>query len=477
MKLSSPFELAKESSMRMWIVMLVLAVTVTAVAQSTPAQPPSAGAQQPGAQPPAAQQPAAGAQQPATQQPTTGSPTGQPAAPQQKKEIKDPAEYNSYLNAIQQTSDQGKAVALEGFLQQYPNSVVKVDAFELLMATYQKLNNLQKVIDTGNRLLHADPNNLRALALMTYLKRQDAERGTAGALAEAQQFAQRGLQALPTAARPEGMSDADFLKFKSETSAIFNGVLGLAALQNKDYPVAQQHLQQSVTANPNNLSDIYPLALAYLQAPQPNYLQGIWYIARAANLASGNPAAAQQISKYGRSAYIKYHGNEQGWDQVMMAAGTNPTPPAGFTIQPRPTPAEEAATLVQSKQVKDMSFDEFQLVFTSGNQQAADTVWNQIKDKPIAFAAKVVEATPTKLTLSATADDIEKNVPDVTLTMVAAIPARLVPKAGTMTQVEGTPSSFTAQPFMITMGKGSLIGQEKPAAATPAKKPPARRPH
>ena len=66
---------------------------------ATPAQP---GSQQPGA--PAGSQPAAGAQ------------AG--AAPQQKKEIKDPAEYNAYVSAVQQSDPNAKVSGLEAFLQQ-----------------------------------------------------------------------------------------------------------------------------------------------------------------------------------------------------------------------------------------------------------------------------------------------------------------------------------------------------------------------
>ena len=45
----------------------------------------------------------------------------QPAAPT----IKDPAEYNAYVNAVQQQDPNAKAQALEAFLQTYPNSVMK----------------------------------------------------------------------------------------------------------------------------------------------------------------------------------------------------------------------------------------------------------------------------------------------------------------------------------------------------------------
>src|SRR5713226_3296566 len=68
-----------------------------------------------------------------TPAPSTGAPA--PAAP--KKEIKDPAEYNSYVGAIQQPDPQAKISGLLDFVQRYPNSAYKEDALEQLMALYQ----------------------------------------------------------------------------------------------------------------------------------------------------------------------------------------------------------------------------------------------------------------------------------------------------------------------------------------------------
>ena len=72
------------------------------------------------------------------------------AAAPQKKEIKDPAEYNAYVGAVQQTDATAKISGLEAFLTQYPNSVMKEDALELLMGTYQQAGNQAKVIDAAN---------------------------------------------------------------------------------------------------------------------------------------------------------------------------------------------------------------------------------------------------------------------------------------------------------------------------------------
>jgi hypothetical protein len=224
-------------------------------------------------------------------------------------------------------------------------------------------------------------------------------------------------------------------------------------------------LQAAVDANPANLADVYPLAVAYLAGwpspqvttPPPTATSGIWYLVRAASIA---PDANQKagILKYGRSLYIKYHGGDDGWDALSQQAASSPKPPADFAIKPAPTPAEQAAKMAE-KPAKDMTFDEFEFIFTSGNQAATDKVWEQIKDKPIAFEAKVQSASATKLTLSASAEDIDKNMPDVELTMTAPIPAKNTPKVGGNTAVSGTPVSYTAKPFMMILTKGALVKQ------------------
>src|SRR6185503_12710979 len=105
--------------------------------------------------------------------------TGQQAAAQpQQKTIKDPAEYNAYMSAISATDPNAKAQALEAFLQQYPNTVVKEETLEQLMAAYQAAGNAAKMSDAGQRLLQVNPNNIRALALLTFVTRSQAAQST-----------------------------------------------------------------------------------------------------------------------------------------------------------------------------------------------------------------------------------------------------------------------------------------------------------
>ncbi|MGB8985078.1 MAG: hypothetical protein WCC37_00455, partial [Candidatus Sulfotelmatobacter sp.] len=207
-----------------------------------------------------------------TSAPATATPT-KSAAPAQKKEIKDPAEYNAYVGAIQQQDAAAKISGLEAFLTQYPNSVMKEDALELLMSAYGQTGNAPKAQETAIKVLQANPCNLRALALLSFTKRAAAEQGGPNAtqnLTEAGQYGEKGLQCLQTATKPEGTSDADFAKLKSETAGIFNGAAGMAAFQAKDYAKAQQELGAAVQADApdaTSLRDVYPLALSYLTPP------------------------------------------------------------------------------------------------------------------------------------------------------------------------------------------------------------------
>jgi hypothetical protein len=116
-----------------------------------------------------------------------------------------------------------------------------------------------------------------------------------------------------------------------------------------------------------------------------------------------------------------------------------------------------------------MSFAEWELVLSSGNQQAADTVWNAIKDKAVKLAANVISATPTTVQLAGSDDDIEAKKADITLNMAKAIPTRLTPQVGNLMTFQGTVTSYTPNPFMMTMTEGVLLDKNgNPISTAPA---------
>jgi tetratricopeptide (TPR) repeat protein len=411
------------------------------------------------------QQPATPQSAPATpQQPATTTAAPAPAAPQQKKEIKDPAEYNAYVNALQQKDSAAKISGMEAFLVTYPNSVMKEDALETLMGAYQQANNQAKVIETANRLLAVNPNQVRALVLLSY-----NEKG-AQKWADAQQHAERGLQALPNMPKPDTTTtDADFAKQKSQFSGLLNSVAGFSALQVKDYPAAQKYLRAAVEGDPADVGNVYPLALAYLTGTPEDDLNGLFFIARAANLIT-DPTAKAGVVKFGHSRYVKYHGNEDGWNQLLAQTATTPLPPPGgvaITQYVPPTPAQQAHDLVKDKSpedIKKLSFADWELALSAGSPEDADKVWSVIKGVALQMEGIVIKASPTEMDIAESSDDIDAKKVDITLTMAGPVPAKLMPTEGGTLDFQGTPTSYTPSPFMMTMENGTLLTKAKPAA-------------
>ena len=402
-----------------------------------------------------------------------------PAAPAPKKEIKDPAEYNAYMGAAGQSDPAAQISGFEAFLAQYPNSNFKEEALEYLMSAYQKTGNTAKMIDTAQKLLQVNPCNIRALALIAYSKQAMATAGQNAQqnYADAGQAGEKGLQCLQTATKPDATSAADWDKLKTQTTSIFSGAAGLGAYQAKDFAKAEQFLRAAVEGDPTNLLNVYDLALAYLTAgPTEKDVDGLFFIARASNLAQG--AGKDQIAKFGKSKYTKYHGSDDGWSALLAQTATTPLPAAGFTITQYvpPTPAEQAATLIKTKKVEEMSFAEWQLVLSEGTPEDAEKVWGVLKGKPLQMQAHIISVdssskTETKLQLSGSQDDIDAKRADIDLTMSAAIPAKQMPKEDTDFQFQGTPVSYVAKPFTMTMNDGALL--VKSAPKTPVHRKPA----
>ena len=426
--------------MKKTLLTVVLGIAVSAVAQTT-------------------SQPAQG--QPATPPAGQTQPATPPAAPAQAPVIKDPAEYNAYVAAVQATDPNAKISGLEAFLNQYPNSVMKNQALEILMQTYQQAGNAKKTMETAQKLVAADSCNVRALALLSYFDRVMAQQGDPNAkqlLADGKKYGQQGLECLPK------VTDPDLAKNKTQMDGIFNAAIGISCLQDKDYACAGPALRKTVDANPADFSVVYPLALSYLGQNPPDYQNGIWFAARAAAVAP--PAAQAQIEKYARSQYLKFHGGEDGWPELFAAAKANgPQVP----IKPAPSPAEQAHNMITATPPDKMDFATWEFVLSNGSPEDQATVWNAIKGKAVQMNGTVLSTTPTEFMIAGSSDDIDAKKPDITLKFEEKVPARLMPKEGSPLDFQGEPASYTPNPFMMVMEKGQLL---RAKAAPTTKKPP-----
>lgn len=123
-------------------------------------------------------------------------------APAGPKVIGDPAEYNAYMAALHVQDATARGEALEAFVQQYPQSVVFKDALEQEMAAWQTAGDSAKVRKVAQRMLAADPGNVRVLGIVVALDRVSAMQGDANALNEMCVDASGGMLAVPMWRRP-----------------------------------------------------------------------------------------------------------------------------------------------------------------------------------------------------------------------------------------------------------------------------------
>lgn len=385
--------------------------------------------------------------------------------------IKDPAEYNAYNSAIGQPTPQAKEQAIEGFLQQYPNSVVKQQMLEVLMDAYTQTGNTQKALDTARKVLQIDPNDMRALALKAYVLRAEAGQKSNPAeaqplLDEAAAAAQKGLSAPP----PSGADSANYNKMKAAVTPLFYGAIAAAALEKKDYAEAIKNFQAELKAMPEQqqtaagpgIQDTYLLGTAYAQKDPQDLVNAVWYLSRAAAYAP--EPFKDQIQKAAQYWYKKYHGSLDGFDQVQAQAKGSLTPPEGFTITPAPpppSPEELAHTAVTSTpDLKTMALTDKEFVLAHGSTEDASKVWDTMKGLTTRVPGKVVSATADSIQLAVSDDAQQANKADFTINMKT--PLRSLPTVGSMVTYVATFDSYTQTPPMIIMKDGEASVTKKP---------------
>ena len=410
-----------------------------------------------------------------------------------------PAEYNAYNSAITQTDPKAKAAALEAYLTAYPQSAVKGATLEQLMGAYSQIPDAAKTLDAADRLLQVDPNNIRAYLLEVYFRRSAAEQTTdatakQAGLDKAAEYAQKGLAAPKSA----DMSADDFEKLKNGAYPVFYSAIAIAALNKKDAATAVANYKKELAMVPPAatqtpglvLQDIYYLAIAYLQSTPPDLANCAFYAARVVAYAPDNlKAQYEPTAKY---CYKKYHGAEDGYDAVLVAAKANLNPPADFKIKPAPSPADIVANVIATTpDLSTLAVSDKEFILTNGKPEDAAKVWDTIKGKTVQIPdALVIESSPTVLKVAVSDDAVQSKTADFTFNMAAPdADKKLTPAqaaaakktadditaataVGQKVTLSGTYASYTPSPIMIVMSDGAVILAKKAAAKpTPTHRP------
>lgn len=190
---------------------------------------------------------------------------------------------------------------------------------------------VQNDIEEAKTRLTKNPCDLRALAILVYNTRRELNAGYDPAqqnFDSVNEYSLKGLECVNESVSPQDR-DSEMIR---KLLIVFNGGAGFAALQRKEFDHAQSYLRAAVNGDPSDLQNVYPLAIAYLQATPPNSVEGLFFLARAIVLTEHNKTPRDQLQKYAIRVYRNYHGVLEGWDRVLSTAKKNGVPPADFTI-------------------------------------------------------------------------------------------------------------------------------------------------
>lgn len=332
--------------------------------------------------------------------------------------IQNPAEFNAYQQASTQTDPTAKAAALESFLQTYPQSVVKKAVLDQLIDAYQQTNQPDKALGAATRLLQVDPNNMKAIFLSVYIKKGQCQKAvdpSTGKLSDpascddAAALAQRGL----TAAKPAGMSDADWSKMTGATYPAFDSAVALDdVLSKQNYANAVDEYTKELMLYPPEatksgqaLGDTLNLAEALAKpSDKKDIVKAIWFYARAWNFAPAQYKA--QIEPKLEYWYKRYHGGLDGLDQVKSAATASLFPPATFTIKPAPTPPEIVHNVLTSTpDLTKLNLEDKEFILANGTPDDAQKLWAVLKGQLTPVPGVVISdpANVLKVSVAATA--------------------------------------------------------------------------
>lgn len=283
-------------------------------------------------------------------------------------------------------------------------------------------------------------------------------------------------------AKPDNVSDADWQKARSGTETTAHLALGWVAMQNKDYPKAEQEFAKVLQLDANNAQASYWLATVIaLQRKVERQPEALYSFARSV-VVTGPGALTPDLKKaaddYLTRAYKSYHGDTSGLDELKKQAEASPLPPSGFTI-------ESVTDIEKKKFANEEEFNKahpdlalWRSIKATLTGDGGQAYFDKMKGALVPggaqgikyFKGKVVSATPKEIVVG-----VDNPAGDATLRFEAALRGKV--DTGTDIEFEGMPDSFTKDPYMITFAveKSNVKGLPASASAPAAHRPAARK--
>lgn len=224
----------------------------------------------------------------------TPSPNPGSAAPvphsKAQPQAKSQAEFSAYQAVAAKPDPLAMEVVAADFQKKYPDSELLVALYSGVMQKYQNINNADKVLEMGHKILQLEPENVPALALTSYVlsestRETDLDRNQK--YDEGLKSAQKVITTIDTAlVVPPTVTPEQLAGVKSFLISMADSAMGYIELSQKNYVASEQHFKAAIDASKGSDGDpITYLRLAIAQDNQKKYSDAMANADKAVQLA------------------------------------------------------------------------------------------------------------------------------------------------------------------------------------------------
>jgi len=169
----------------------------------------------------------------------------------EKKEKVNKAEEAAYKNVrAAQGGDPAAQIQVgEDFISKFPMSHYAGGVYGMLTSAYFATGNTDKMFETGDKALAADPDNVDVLALLAMAIPRRVKATTPDGqqrLTKAEGYARHAIELIPAMTKPETLDDAAFEKAKNEKLSLAHSGLGLIDIDHQKFDDAKTELTKAV---------------------------------------------------------------------------------------------------------------------------------------------------------------------------------------------------------------------------------------
>jgi tetratricopeptide (TPR) repeat protein len=405
---------------------------------------------------------------------------GQAAAPASaapQKNWKDRAEFDLFTAITMDTNAKTRLEKLKKWEADYPMTEFIAQRRTLYLTTYVALNDAKNAVDEAKQILADDPKDFTSLYYTMYFTQGlYGQNQSPEILDQGEKAAQAVLANIDMP--PPGVAADQWAKLRPDVELLAHVNLGFIAMQRKNWDGAEAEFQKVLMVNPNNAQVDFWMGTVIASEKKLDKLPAaMFYFARAATY-QGTGALAPDAQKtaltYVQKQYKNFHGSDDGFNDLLAAAKSSPTPPAGFTIKNANEIAQASAANEEEYNKSHPSealWANLKMALTAAD---GANYFSMMKGSEVpTLKGKVIKLEPAlkpKTILLAMEDKTNNTTTaDATLKFEMPLPGKV--EEGTELSFEGVADSYTASPFMVVFNvdKDKLhgwTGKNEPATRT-----------